>query len=249
MPRKRHVAIGNRRLVLYSGGRERRNALIHSTLLELALRRGASRGSRRRGVRMTYMPYTGAGALAYYRRFQRRYRSFGATRFACVAADDPSLADSVAARRAARQTILDSDVVYLAGGNTFHFLAHLRRSGLFDVLARFAGRGGVIAGLSAGALILTPHIGLAGFPEWDRDANHVGLSARDARGLWLVDFEFFPHYRRSARYRDALCDYSRAARHAIYACPDGSGLVCEGDRFTAHGEVWQFHRGHVSRIG
>ena len=67
--------------------------------------------------------------------------------------------------------------------------------------------------------------------------------------LGIVGFEFFPHYRHSRRYREALCTYSRANGRPVYACRDGSGVVVEGDRFTAHGDVWQFDRGHVSRIG
>jgi dipeptidase E len=236
-----------RRAVLYSGGQERRNALIHETLLELALR--SRPAPQRRGVAMTYMPYTREGARAFYRRFERRYRSFGATRFACVAADDPAVQPGAPAHRAAAETILASDVVYLAGGNTFYFLAWLRRSGLLAVLRRFAHRGGVLAGLSAGALILTPRIALAGYPPFDRDENDVGLPERQQTGLDLVGFEFFPHYRRSRRYRDALLAYSRRSRRPVYACPDGSGIVVEGDRFTAHGEVWQFEAGHASRVG
>jgi len=198
---------------------------------------------------MTYMPYTIAGALPFYRRFERRYRAFGATRFACVAADDPRLAGNRAAWSAAARKIAGSDIVYLAGGNTYHFLAHLRRSGLLLELGRFAARGGVVAGLSAGALILTPHIALAGYPPFDRDSNDVGLRPAQCKGLGLVGFEFFPHYRRSTRYRESLRAYSRRSRGPVYACPDGSGIVVEGDRFTAHGEVWQFRSGQVSRIG
>jgi dipeptidase E len=229
-----------RRVVLYSGGQERRNAQIHANLLELALR-GRSRSD---GTRMTYMPYTHGGALPFYRRFQRRYRAFGGSSFSCIAADDPSLIRSDAAR-----TIRESDIIYLAGGNTFHFLAHLKRAGLLDELARFARRGGVVAGLSAGALILTPHIGLAGYPPFDRDDNEVGLSRQEWTGLGLVGFEFFPHFRNSKRYREALADYSVGSSRPVYACRDGSGVVVEGDRFTAHGDVWQFVDGHGTKLG
>ena len=114
------------RAVLYSGGQERRNALIHEPLLELAMRRRRARGE---GVRMTYMPYTAEGALPFFRRFERRYRSFGATSFDLVAADDPALRPGRPAWRDAFRTIRRSAVVYLAGGNTYYFLAHLRRSG------------------------------------------------------------------------------------------------------------------------
>jgi dipeptidase E len=246
MARSASVNQTNTRAVLYSGGQDRRNALIHETLLELAMRR---RPAGRDGVRMTYMPYTAEGALPFFRRFERRYRSFGATAFDLVAADDPDLRPGRPAWRDAVRTIRSSTVVYLAGGNTFHFLAHLRRSGLFGELHRFASRGGVMAGLSAGALILTPNIALAGYPPFDRDANDVGLGTRGMRGLGLVRFEFFPHYRSSRRYRDALLEYSLRVRTPVYACPDGSGVVVEGDRFTAHGDVLQFHRGDVVKIG
>ena len=236
-----------RRLVLYSGGQDRRNRLIHESLLDLALRRSAA--SIDDGVRMTYVPYTADGAKPYFRRFMRRYARFGAADFHCLAPDDPALAKAGTPRRRAEADLMASDVVYLAGGNTFYFLHHLRRSGLLEVIARFARRGGVVAGLSAGGILLTPHIGLAAYPDFDRDEDEIGLSTRARKALALVDFEFFPHFRRSGRYRQALARYSERSGRALYACRDGSGLVVEGDRFTAHGEVWLFDRGQERRIG
>jgi dipeptidase E len=237
-----------RHLVLYSGGQERRNALIHESLLELAMR--GRRVRRRSGaVKMTYVPYTTPGARLYFKRFERRYRAFGATEFACVAADAPELRGPKRVRAALLRELHESDIVYLAGGNTFEFLDNLRRSELLPELARFHARGGVLAGLSAGALLLTPDIELAGYPPFDRDPNEVGLAGRGLRALGLVDFEFFPHYRRSARYRDALARWSRRSGRPVYACRDGSGIVVEGDCFTAHGEVWLFDGGHESRVG
>ena len=229
-------------LVLYSGGQERRNALIHDDLIELSLS-GTPRRAGRDGVRMTYVPFCSEGALPFFRRFERRYRAFGATRFECLPVDDPALRGD----RQSERTLLESDVVYLAGGNTFYFLMHLRRSGLLPVLRRFAERGGVLAGLSAGALLLTPNIALAGYPPFDRDENEVGI--RNQAALNLVAFEFFPHYRQSARLRDALLRYSRRCPRPVYACRDGSGIVVEGDRFTAHGDVYLFDRGRIRQIG
>lgn len=234
-----------RRIVLYSGGQARRNALLHRSLLELALR-GPARGRRR--VRMTYLPFTAAGSAPFFQRFARRYRAFGGTDFRCIPADLPELARPGAARRLAAEALLSSDVVYLAGGNTFYFLLHLQRSGLLSALKRFAARGGVLAGMSAGAHLLTPHVHLAGFPPFDRDENEVGLPRHALGAVGLVDFEFFPHYRHSPRYRAALADYSRRERSLLYACRDGSGLVVEGDRITPLGDVWIFDRGHERRI-
>jgi dipeptidase E len=159
------------------------------------------------------------------------------------------LAHDPGARKRATAKLLASDIIYLAGGNTFHFLLHLRRSGLLAVLRRFAARGGVLAGLSAGAVLLTPHIGLAGYPPFDRDENECGLPESRYRSLALVQFEFFPHYCNSRRYREALLTYSEWGEGPVYACRDGSGIVVEGDCFTAHGDVWLFDAGQVRKIG
>lgn len=234
------------RVVLYSGGQVRRNALLHERLLELALR-GHERRSRR--VLMTYVPFTAEGAAPYFRRFERRFRAFGGTHFRCIPADLPDLARAGPERRRAAENLLASDIVFLAGGNTFSFLSNLRRSGLLPVLQRFAVRGGVLAGMSAGAHLLTPHIRLAGYPAFDRDENEVGLPRRELGALGIVDFEFFPHYRHSPRYRRALADYSRRERRPLYACRDGSGVVVEDDRVTPVGDVWTFDRGVERRIG
>jgi dipeptidase E len=234
-----------RRIVLYSGGQTSRNALIHESLLDLAVRGPA--GGRRR-VRMAYVPYMAEGALPFFRRFERRYRPFGGTHFRCVPADLPALARAGPDRRSAVEALLGSDIVYLAGGNTFYFLFHLQRSGLLPVLKRFAQRGGVLAGMSAGAHLLSPHIGLAGYPPFDRDENEIGLPRRRLAALGLVDYEFFPHYRHSPRYRQALADYARRSGRALYAFRDGGGVVIEGDNVLMFGDGWCFEGGVERRI-
>ena len=95
-------------------------------------------------------------------------------------------------------------------------------------------------------LDLTPHIELAGYPEFDRDENDCGL--RDLRALRLVRFEFFPHYRHTRRLRQALREYSEGSPNPVYACSDGSGIVIEHDCFTAHGDVRLFHGGRELQI-
>jgi dipeptidase E len=240
--------------VLYSGGQERRNASIHERLLELACDRPERVRRRASPVHMLYLPYTREGSATYFARFRRRYRAFGAGGFACLAPDDPALIGSAQsppdprARGRYLRLIEESDVVYLAGGNTFEFLRNLRRARLLAPLRRFASRGGVLAGLSAGALLLTPDIGLAAWPDFDRDENDVALASRHWGALGVVDFEFFPHYRDSARYRAALARHSRRTRRAVYACRDGSGVVISGQQQSLYGEVWLFDRGRVRKL-
>ena len=104
--------------------------------------------------------------------------------------DRPDRTPGSSIARSAKTTLLASDVIYLSGGNTYYFLHHLRRSGPIPVLREFVARGGVLAGLSAGAILMTPHIGLAGYPSFDRDENDVGL--RNEASLALVDFALPP---------------------------------------------------------
>lgn len=79
-----------RHVVLYSGGQERRNALIHESLLALALRRPGKRGKER--IRMTYLAFAREGAESFFRRFERRYQALGGTHFHRISADDAQLA-------------------------------------------------------------------------------------------------------------------------------------------------------------
>lgn len=192
---------------------------------------------------MTYIPYCSEGHHVFYQRFIRRYKPYGATHFDCIPIDDPTLKD----RRDTRKRILQSDIIYLSGGNTYYFLKHLQRSGIGKLLKEHAARGGVLAGLSAGAILMTPNIDLAGYPSFDRDENIVGIKNRN--GLNLVDFEFFPHYRNSKRYREAMLAYSKKSKYPIYACKDGSGLVVHDDRFTAYGDVFLFLNGQIHPLG
>ena len=50
----------------------------------------------------------------------------------------------------------------------------------------------IVAGYSAGAMVLTPTVRLAAFEPWENENAGVGLTNFDA--LHLVDYEVFPHY-------------------------------------------------------
>jgi dipeptidase E len=215
------------RLVLYSGGQRPENRLLHQTLFDLC--------EKKKHAKLTYIPFCSDNSKTYFSRITRRYRSFGFNAFHCLPVDRVvEKADLVRA--------LKSDVIYLAGGNTFYFLFHLKRSGLIPHLKKFAQRGGVLAGLSAGALILTPNIGLASVPRFDADENDVGL--KDLEGLGLTPFEFSPHYSDNRGRNTSLLNYSKKTKLPVYASADGGGIVVEGDRFTVHGKAAVFYRGH-----
>ena len=214
------------KLVLYSGGQKASNRLIHHALFHLV--------GPKRNNSMTYIPFCQNGADLFFQKAIKRYQSVGFTRFHCLPVDIPFTRKDL-------KTTLGSDVIYLAGGNTFYFLKHLRKSGLLPLLKQFVERGGVLAGLSAGAIILTPNIRTAGPSLPVPDDNEVQL--KNLRSLGLVRFEFYPHYISTSKTNQAILQYSRTTQYPIFACPDGSGITVNDNRTTFIGNVAMFSEG------
>ncbi len=221
----------NFRLVMYAGGQNSGNKRIHEKLSSILGRKARS---------FTYVPSSHENGEHYFRRIKKRYARYGFKKFRYFAVDSDFL------MREMREA-LKSDVIYLAGGNTFYFLKHLRESGFLKKLEAYAKRGGVVAGLSAGAIMMTPTIALAAYPPPDADLNEVKL--KNWRGLGLVDFEFLPHYSNSKSASEAMLRYSRRTQRLIFATPDGSGIAVDGEAFHIFGPVYIFYRGKKARIG
>jgi peptidase E len=116
------------------------------------------------------------------------------------------------------------DVLYIQGGNTFHLLDQMRRSGADRIIRELvAGHGTVYCGVSAGSIVAGPEIGIAGWsPDWDR--NEVGLT--DLTGLRLVPFILSPHY---IPEDAALIAARLPLPNPILALRDGQAWVVDGD--------------------
>lgn len=222
------------KLVFYSGGQVASNRLLHSELSALV-------GTNKRGKSFTYVPYMTDESNTYFKRAMARYRPYGFTNFYCLPVDVRRELSS----KELHQAML-SDVIYLAGGNTFYFLKHLRRSGLFSLLPEYVASGGVLAGLSAGGIILTDNINLAAYPAFDADDNDVDL--RNWNALKLVDFEFFPHYEPYGRLFRALKSYTKTQKTSLFACMDGAGIVVNGEEMKFVGNVYLFHNGRSVQV-
>jgi dipeptidase E len=90
-----------------------------------------------------------------------------------------------------QRKLIYSNIVLISGGNTFGLLQNLRSSGLDKSIEEFVEKSDfVLAGFSAGALVLTPTIEICNLPGFDE--NLIGL--KDLTGLGIVNFEVFPHY-------------------------------------------------------
>lgn len=96
------------------------------------------------------------------------------------------------------EKLLSCNILMSTGGNTFQLLNNLRESGLFEAILEFVKKDNfVFAGFSAGSIIMTPTIAVAGQPAGTdpsdlMDENIPGIT--DLTALNLVDFEVYPHY-------------------------------------------------------
>lgn len=137
--------------------------------------------------------------------------------------------------------VLKSDLIYLGGGNTYDFLSFMRSSGFSSLLKKFVKNGGILSGLSAGGILMTQEITTAGYPPFDKDENRDNI--KNIKGLKLVKFDFFPHYKNSKRYNDVLLKESKKISRPIYAIPDDGAIVVNGDAITFIGRCASFYRG------
>lgn len=127
----------------------------------------------------------------------------------------------------------DYDGLHLSGGQTPRFLNLLRAHQLIPHLQAFAHRGGVLAGTSAGAILLTPTIETA-----QAVGDDFTAAPQDLTALGLVEFHFWPHF--EAGDQEAANRQARELGAALYAAADGSGVIVEGDQVDAVGAVVTF---------
>jgi dipeptidase E len=218
------------KLVFYSGGSDKDNLRLDKNFIEIIGKKNPV---------VTFIPSSSYLSEQEFKVFVKHYSKFRISRFIHFPIDVPF-------DRILFQEVMRSDSIHMGGGNTFYFLNTLRKAKLLKELRTFVARGGVLTGLSAGAIMLTENIDMAAYPEFDRDENYVGL--KNLSSLGFVDFAFFPHFRNSARYDVAFKKYSKLKKKVIYACPDGSGIVVNEEEIRFVGKVFTYTDGHKFSI-
>ncbi|MCR9205779.1 MAG: Type 1 glutamine amidotransferase-like domain-containing protein, partial [Halobacteriovoraceae bacterium] len=174
------------KLVFYSGGGEEENYELDKECLSLLDNQNPT---------LCFIPSSSYDGEYEFHHFVEQYQMFGITRFLYFPIDVPQ--DKVLLGE-----IFNADLIHLGGGNTYYFLNCMRRIGFMNFLKEYALSGGVLTGLSAGGILMTPNVNTAGYPSFDCDDNEDGVT--NFRAMNLVKFEFFPHYRNSVRYDTVL---------------------------------------------
>lgn len=140
--------------------------------------------------------------------------------------------------------LLACDAIHLAGGDTAAFLSRVRRNGMLKKLQGWANNGGLLIGVSAGAILMTPTIAVDALFSARRPED-----VEDAAALNLVPFEFFPHLHGKPSYLPDLLTYSTHNSRPIIACPDGDGIAITDGVAECVGDLLWLSNGSVSHLG
>lgn len=132
-----------------------------------------------------------------------------------------------------RTRLEETDIIFVSGGNTFHLLDQYRQTGFGDWLTDNL-ESKVYVGVSAGTIIATPTIEIAGLEP--RDPNVSNIS--DLAGLGWVEFEVEPHCD-EARF-EVVQRYAEKSPNPVYAIDDSSAVQVDGNSVTVISEgVWR----------
>ena len=218
------------KLVFYGGGREGHCSELDKAAIKMTDKKKPS---------ITYIPSCSYWGETDFKDYVRGFQKYGIERFVLLEIDIPF-------DKTFLGTALQSDIIHLSGGNTYYFLKYLRKSRMLQQLKKFVQRGGVLTGLSAGGIIMTPNIESASYPSFERDINEENI--KNLYSLNLVKFEFCPHYRSFPRFDREILKRSKKINHPIYASPDEKGLIINGQTITFVGQNYCFYNGQKINI-
>lgn len=120
----------------------------------------------------------------------------------------------------------EAEVLFFGGGNTFHLMHWMKKSGLVDVLPDFL-QTRIYAGISAGSCVTGPTI-------YNSVQNLFGekYDLEIKEGLSLVNFQCIPHLNSSYFDKITKENLDAAAKdltEPVYAIDDQSAVVVNGD--------------------
>ncbi len=180
--------------------------------------------------KLAYIPSASDNSRRYYREkceYYKKYDIEDLLYFDLNKEYDPSLIEE----------LLACDAIHLSGGDPFQFLGSMRKRNFGPVLKKYLADGGILLGISAGAIVLTPSINI----------SHVFYKSRTDQhhAVGLVDFHFLPHWNQRQDRLDAVQKFSVDNQATVYACQDGDGMVIRGGKIELVGDVLRIENGMI----
>ena len=206
----------SRKLAFYSDQQIERSSAMDERLLNLIGKQHPVIG---------YIPSSADPKRAWFEQQQAYYKSLNANLsvyFELETEYDPEKIED----------LLACDAIHLSGGSTYNFLYWLRARRFIPLLRDYVANGGVLIGVSAGAILMTPKISTTHIcgEEPSRDLN-------DLSALNFVDFAFLPHINQIESPEAKLIEYSVTQKRKIFGCNDGDGIIVDGDNIQCIGNL------------
>ena len=115
------------------------------------------------------------------------------------------------------------DIIYVCGGNTFHYLYKMRKINFNKEIKKLAKQRICYFGISAGSILAGPRIDIAQVGHGDK--NDVKL--KDLTGLKLTDTIIYPHY--SKQDEGEIKKFEKQNKCQILRLTDRQALLIKGD--------------------
>jgi dipeptidase E len=132
--------------------------------------------------------------------------------------------------------IENGDVLFFSGGNTYHLMNWLQKSGLAELLPELL-KTRVYAGISAGSIVTNPNIAYTSSDKKEYYENQFGYTSEAA--LNLVDFYIYPHFNSPHHLgsnEENLKKTAAETQKTVYGLDDESALKVVDDVATVVSE-------------
>ncbi|MFK3959211.1 Type 1 glutamine amidotransferase-like domain-containing protein [Guptibacillus hwajinpoensis] len=173
---------------------------------------------------MSYIPSTEDKEKIYFNSKVNYYRNYGIENimfFDLYSEFEPTKIED----------LLSSDIIHLSAGNPLEFSRALNHRHMNHVLLDYYYRGGILVGVSGGAVQFGRSTKL--FQMFTGTTSEVLFQT-----LGLVDFEFLPHYNRwNTDYKNKVWEYAKTTGTTIYAANDGDGIIIEKGKLQMIGDI------------
>jgi dipeptidase E len=214
----------NRKLAFYSDQQMGQSPAMDKRLLDLIGKQHPAIG---------YIPSSADPERTWFKQRQIYYKSLDADLPIYFELEREYVPDKI-------KDLLACDAIHLSGGRTYNFLHWLRKRGLISPLRDYVLNGGVLIGVSAGAILMTPEISTTHLCGEEPTGDLDDLSA-----INLVDFAFLPHVNTIESAEKKMVEYSTTQRRKIFGCKDGDGIIVDGENIECIGNILLVENGKL----
>ncbi|WP_108672440.1 Type 1 glutamine amidotransferase-like domain-containing protein [Peribacillus acanthi] len=184
-----------------------------------------------------YIPATGDPDKTYFNKQKSYYQQYGLKDFYLFDLEEENSTSQV-------EELLSCDAIHLSGGNPIYLRNNLEKHHFFPTLQKYVLDGGILIGVSGGAVQFGHNAGL--FQLFISNMEETLQNLSDLYTLSIAPFEFLPHFNRwDPVFIENVLRYSKITGASILACNDGDGIIIESNNLEIIGDVLLIKNGEI----